>query len=42
MSDDKVILTVETKDINENLQEVTLYDRHHKILMSYNQPKEKK
>lgn len=42
MPDDKVMLTVEIKDINENLQEVTLYDKHHNVLMSYNQPKERK
>ena len=39
---DKIIFQVEIEDINENLQKITLYDKYHNILMSYNQPKERK
>ena len=39
--DDKIIFQIEIEDINENLQKITLYDKYHNILISYNQPKER-
>ena len=38
---DKIIFQIEIEDINENLQKITLYDKYHHILMSYNQLKER-
>lgn len=38
---DKIIFYAVVENINEDLQKITLYDKYHNILMSYNQPKER-